>query len=66
METERTCYPYQGYTITTLRHEDGWWASARLATKEAGGDRPVYGGPWKSQAEAQRAAEAFCNSGRAG
>ena len=34
--------------------------------KEAGGDRPVLGGPWKSKPEAKAAAEAFCDSRQAG
>ncbi len=60
------CYAYQRFTITTF-HDDGvWWAKARLAEKDAGGDRPVVGGPWKSRPSAQTAAELFCTSGKAG
>jgi hypothetical protein len=66
MDEERTSYPYQRYTITTLRHEGVWWAKARAAEKEVAGDRPVLGGPWRSQAEAKAAAEAFCDSRKAG
>jgi hypothetical protein len=66
MDEETMCTAYQRYTITTF-HDDGlWWARARLAAKEAGGDRPVVGGPWQSRPGAQTAAERFCNSGKAG
>jgi hypothetical protein len=66
MDEERTSYPYQRFTITTLRAEGVWWAKARVAEKDAGGDRPVLGGPWTSQAAAKTAAEAFCDRGNAG
>jgi hypothetical protein len=66
MEEERTSYPYRQFTITMLRDEGVWWAKARVATKDAGGDRPVLGGPWKSQATAKVAAEIFCDRGSAG
>jgi hypothetical protein len=66
VEEERRSYPYHRYTITMLQAEGVWWATARLAEKDAGGDRPVLGGPWKSKPEARTAAEAFCDSGRAG
>lgn len=66
MEDERTSYPYRQFTITTLHDEGVWWAKARVATKDVGGDRPVQGGPWKSQAAAKVAAEAFCDRGKAG
>ena len=66
MDEERTSYPYRGYTITTLRDEGVWWARARAAVKEVAGDRPVLGGPWKGKPEAKAAAEAFCDSGKAG
>ena len=66
MDEERTTYSYQRYTITTLRDEGVWWAKARIAEKDAGGDRPVLGGPWKSQGEAKTAAEAFCDGKKAG
>ena len=66
MDEERTSYPYQRFTITTLRDEGVWWAKARVAEKDAGGDRPVLGGPWKSRAEAKTAAEAFCDGRQAG
>ncbi|MBS1115640.1 MAG: hypothetical protein H6Q87_24 [candidate division NC10 bacterium] len=66
MDDERTSYPYQRFTITTLRAEGVWWAKARVAEKDAGGDRPVLGGPWTSQAAAKTAAEAFCDRGNAG
>lgn len=66
MDEERTSYPYRRFTITTLRDEGVWWAKARVAEKDAGGDRPVLGGPWKGQLEAKTAAEAFCDSGKAG
>ena len=66
VDKETLCYTYQRYAITTLQDEGQWWARARVAEKEAGGDRPVLGGPWKSGPEAKVAAEAFCNSGKAG
>ena len=66
MDDERTSYPYQRFTITTLRAEGVWWAKARVAEKDVGGDRPVLGGPWTSQAAAKTAAEAFCDRGNAG
>lgn len=66
MDGEQTSYPYRQFTITTLREEGVWWAKARLAEKNAGGDRPVLGGPWRSQAAAKVAAEAFCDGGQAG
>jgi hypothetical protein len=66
VDQETVCYPYQHYTITTF-HDDGvWWARARVKAKEAGGDRPVVGGPWHSRLGAQAAAELFCSSGKAG
>ena len=66
MDEERTSYPYRRFTITTLRHEGVWWAQARVAEKHVGGDRPVLGGPWKDKLGAKTAAEAFCDSGKAG
>lgn len=66
MDEDRTSYPYQDYTITTLRDEGVWWAKVRVAEKDVGGDRPVLGGPWRSQGEARAAAEAFCNGKTAG
>ncbi len=60
------CYPYECYTITTLQNAGRWWARARVAAKEAGGDRAVLGGPWNSRLEAKTAAEAFCDCGKAG
>lgn len=66
MDGETKCYAYQGYTITTFQDDGAWWARARVATKEAGGDRPVVGGPWGSRPTAQAAAELFCSSGGAG
>jgi hypothetical protein len=66
MDQERTSYPYQRYTITTLRDWGVWWAKARVAEKDAGGDRPVLGGPWKSKLEAKTAAQAFCDGRKAG
>jgi hypothetical protein len=66
MDEERRSYPYQRYTITTLRHEGVWWAKARVAVKDVGGDRPVVGGPWRTQVEAEAAAEAFCDKRKAG
>ncbi len=63
---EQTTYPYRHFAITTLRDEGVWWAKARVAEKDAGGDRPVLGGPWKSQSAAKAAAEAFCDRGNAG
>jgi len=66
MDEERTTYAYQRYTITTLRDEGVWWAKARVAEKVDGADRPVLGGPWRSQGDAKTAAEAFCDSRKAG
>jgi hypothetical protein len=66
MDEERTSYPYRRFTITTLRNEGVWWAKARVAEKDVGGDRPVLGGPWKGELEAKTAAEVFCDSGKAG
>jgi len=66
MDEERTSYPYKRFTITTLRDGGAWWAKARVAEKDVGGDRPVLGGAWKNQAEAKTAAEAFCDRGKAG
>ncbi len=66
MVEERTSCPYQRYMITTFRDEGVWWAKARVAEKVDGADRPVQGGPWKSQGEAKTAAEAFCDSKKAG
>ena len=37
-----------------------------MVEKDAGGDRPGPGGPWKSQVEAKTAREAFCDSRKAG
>jgi len=66
MDEETMCTTYQRYTITTF-HDDGvWWARARITAKDAGGDRPVVGGPWTSRPGAQAAAELFCASGKAG
>jgi hypothetical protein len=66
MDEERTTYLYERFTISTFRAEGLWWAGARSAEKDAGGDRPVLGGPWRSQPEARAAAQAFCDQGRAG
>jgi hypothetical protein len=66
MDEETMCYPYECYTITTLQDQGQWWARARVVKKEAGGDRPVMGGPWKSRLEAKAAAEAFCDCRKAG
>ncbi|MCJ7706374.1 MAG: hypothetical protein MUO38_02030 [Anaerolineales bacterium] len=66
MDEERTSYPYQRYTITTFQDGGVWWAKARAAEKDVGGDRPVLGGPWRSQVEAKTAAEAFCDCKKAG
>jgi hypothetical protein len=66
MDEERTIYSYQRYTITTFTYEGVWWAKARVSEKDAGGDRPVLGGPWKSQVQAKTAAEAFCENRKAG
>ena len=65
MDQERRSYLYQRYTITTLRDEGVWWAKARVAEKDVGGDRPVLGGPWRTQVEAEAAAEAFCDCRKA-
>ena len=66
MDEETMCYTYQRYTITTFQDEGQWWARARVVEKQAGGDRPVLGGPWRSKPEAKTAAEAFCDRRQAG
>jgi hypothetical protein len=66
MVEQTVCYMYQHYTITTFQEAGEWWARARVTAKEAGGDRPVVGGPWTSRPGAQAAAELFCASGKAG
>ena len=65
-DTESACSLYQCYMITAFQDAGEWWARARVVKKDAGGDRPVLGGPWKSKPEARTAAEAFCDSGKAG
>jgi hypothetical protein len=62
MVSERTSYPYHGYTITTLLDDGVWWATVRAAEKDAGGDKPVLGGPWGTRVYARNAAQAFCDS----
>lgn len=66
MDEERSFCLYRDYVISTTRDEGVWWATARSAGKGLGGDRAVLGGPWKDKADAVRAAETFCNSGKAG
>ena len=66
MDEHWASYRYQRFTITTFRAEGVWWARARMAEKDVGGDRSVGGGPWRSQADAKSAAELFCNAGSAG
>ena len=66
MVEETTSYLYCEFTITTFREDGVWWAKARVAEKDAGGDRAVLGGPWRSRLAAKAAAEAFCNNRRAG
>ncbi len=66
MVEEMTSYPYCCFTITTFREDGVWWAKARVAEKDAGGDRAVLGGPWRTRLAAKAAAEAFCQSNRAG
>lgn len=66
MVEEMVSYPYDQFTITTFREEAVWWAKARVAEKDAGGDRPVLGGPWRTRGAAAAAAEAFCRSRQAG
>ncbi len=66
MEKTGSSYLYREYVISTLREEGVWWATARVAAKSLGGDRAVLGGPWKDEADAVSAAEAFCNRGKAG
>ena len=63
---EKSFYLYRDYMILTMRDAGGWWATAGSARNSLGGDRPVLGGPWKNEADAVRAAEAFCNRGSAG
>ena len=64
--TETASSLYQCYKITTFQDAGEWWVRARGMKKDTGGDRPVLGDPWKSKPEARTAAEAFCDSGRAG
>lgn len=66
MVEEMTSYPYCQFTITTFREEGVWWAKARVAEKDVGGDRAVLGGPWRNRLAAKAAAETFCNTNRAG
>ncbi len=66
MIEETTSYPYGSFTITVFREDGVWWAKARVADKEAGGDRAVLGGPWRTRPAAQAAAEAFCQRKQAG
>ena len=66
VEEQSSHYQYRDYVISTLREEGVWWATARSSGKSLGGDRAVLGGPWKAEADAVAAAEAFCNSGKAG
>ena len=66
MDEQWASYPYQRFTITTFRAEGVWWARARVAEKDVGGDRPVTGGPWRNQRDAKSAAEVFCKNGQAG
>jgi hypothetical protein len=66
MVEQSSFYLYEQYVISTLREEGVWWATARAAGKSLGGDRAVRGGPWKTEADAMAAAEAFCKSGKAG
>lgn len=61
MNEERVSYPYHGYTITTLIDDGVWWATVRAEEKDAGGDRPVLGGPWAVRLHARAAAQAFCD-----
>ena len=65
VDKETLCYTYQRYTITTLQADDQWWARARVAAKDAGGDRPVLGGPWKGRLNAKTVSEAFCDCKKA-
>jgi len=62
MDSDRASYEYRGYTITTLFEDGVWWVTVRAATKDAGGDQPVPGGPWGSRVHAKAGAQAFCNS----
>ena len=66
IQEQSSFYQYRDYVISTTRDEGVWWATARSAGKSLGGDRAVLGGPWRNEAEAVAAAEAFCNSGKAG
>ncbi len=61
MVSDRSSYPYHGYTITTLLEDGLWWATVRAVEKEAGGDQPVLGGPWGTRVHARNAAQAFCD-----
>ena len=66
MVEKSSFYLYRKYVISTLHEEGVWWATARPAGKSLGGDRAVRGGPWKTETDAVAAAEAFCNTGKAG
>ncbi len=66
MVEEMTSYPYHGFTITVFREDGLWWAKTRMAEKEAGGDRALLGGPWRTRPAAPAAAEAFCQQVQAG
>ena len=59
--TTRTTFPYHGYTISIIQEDGVWWAASRTAEKEAGGDRAILGGPWRSQQDARAAAQVFCD-----
>ena len=66
MVQQSAFYLYGEYVISTLREEGVWWATARPPGKGLGGERPVLGGPWRTEGEAVAAAQAFCDSGKAG
>lgn len=65
MLQKKSFYLYRDYMISIVRDEGVWRATAGPARNSVGGDRPALGGPRKNEADAVRAAEAFCNSGRA-
>lgn len=66
MLQEKSVHLYRDYVISTRRDEGVWSATAGPARESLGADRVVLGGPWKNEVDAVRAAEAFCNRGRAG
>lgn len=59
-------YLYRHYAITTFREGGGWWAKGAPRAEERRRRSAVRGGPWKLEAEAKTAAQAFCDGRQAG